>query len=134
MALNPKLAETAVNAEADAVCALLNGGKLRIYDGAQAANADTEVGAQHLLVELTFPNPAFAAAAAGVAAANTIPAANAIYTATATWFRCLKADDTKVFDGSVGTATANIVLNSVAIQSGASVQVTALTFTAPKSA
>lgn len=135
MALNPKLAETAVNAEADAVCALLNSGLLRIYDGAQAATADTEVGAQVLLAELTFGATAFGGAAAGVATANAItPDSSANATGTAAWFRCVQSDQTKMFDGSVGTSECNLNLNSVAIQAGAEVSVTAFTFTAPKAA
>jgi hypothetical protein len=134
MALNPKLSNVAANAEADAVCALANSGFLRIYDGTQATSADTAVGAQVLLAELTFGSPAFGAASAGVATANAITqdsSANA--SGTATWFRVVKSDTTTVlFDGSVGTSAANLNLNSVAISSGAAVQVTALTFTAQK--
>jgi hypothetical protein len=134
MALNPKLSNVAANAEADAVCALANNGFLRIYDGTQATSADTALGAQVLLAELTFGATAFGAASAGVATANAITqdsSANA--TGTATWFRVLKSDGTTVlFDGSVGTSAANLNLNSVAISSGAAVQVTALTFTAQK--
>jgi hypothetical protein len=134
MALNPKLSNVAANAEADGVCALANNGFLRIYDGTQAVTADTAVGAQVLLAELTFGATAFGAASAGVSTANAITqdsSANA--TGTATWFRVLKSDGTTVlFDGSVGTSGANLNLNSVAITTGAAVQVTALTFTAQK--
>jgi hypothetical protein len=134
LALNPKLSNVAANAEADAVCVLANSGFLRLYDGTQAATADTALGAQVLLAELTFGNPAFGAASAGVATANAITqdsSANA--TGTCTWFRVVKSDTTTVlFDGSVGTSAANLNLNSVAISSGAAVQVTSLTFTAQK--
>ena len=116
------------------MCALANNGFLRIYDGTQAATADTAVGAQVLLAELTFGATAFGAASAGVATANAITqdsSANA--TGTASWFRVLQSNGTTVlFDGSVGTSGANLNLNSVAISSGAAVQVTALTFTAQK--
>lgn len=134
MALNPKLSNVGANAEADAVCALANSGKLRIYDGTQAATADTAIGAQVLLAELTFGNPAFGAAVAGVATANAITQdASADNTGTATWFRVLQSNGTTVlFDGSAGTSGANLNLNSVAISAGAAVQVTALTFTAQK--
>jgi hypothetical protein len=136
MALNPKLAEAAANAEADAVCALLNGGKLQIYDGTQPATADDAVGAQVLLAELTFGSPAFASASGGVAAANAIaPDTDANATGAASWFRCLKSDLTKVWDGTVGaTSGFNLNLNSTAIQIHAAVTVTAFSFTAPKSA
>jgi hypothetical protein len=133
MALTPKLADTAVNAEANAVVDLLDGGKIQIYDGAQPANADTAVSTQTLLAELTFGTPAFGAAAAGVATANAItPDSSADATGTATWFRALKSDTTKMFDGSVGTSGCNLNLNSTAIQLGAAVSISAFTFTASK--
>ena len=135
MALNPKLSNTAANAAADAACALLNNGFLRIYDGTQAADANTALGAQQLLAELTFGATAFAGAVAGVATANAIAAdASANATGTATWFRALKTDGTTVvFDGSVGTSGANLNLNSTAISIGAQVAVTSLTYTQSES-
>lgn len=135
MALNAKISEAAANAAVNAVVDLLDGGTLRIYGGTQPADADTAVTDQTLLAELTFGTPAFGDASGGVAEANAITqdsAANA--TGTATWFRALTSGGATVFDGSVGTSGANLNLNSVAIQAGATVSVTALTYTQPKSA
>jgi hypothetical protein len=134
MALNTKMANAAVNEEADRLATLFNSGKLRIYDGTQAATADTAIGAQVLLAELTFNATAFGAASAGVITANAITSdSSADATGTATWFRCLKSDGTTpLMDGSVGTATSNLVLNSVAIQSGAAVSVTSFVHTVTK--
>ena len=133
MALNPKLSNTGANAAANAVTVLLNSGKLRIYAGTQATDADTALGAQVMLAELTFNATAFGAAVAGVATANAITSATTAASGTATWFRALQSNGTTViFDGSVGTATANLILNSVAISSGAAVSVTALTYTQSK--
>lgn len=134
MALDPRLSNEAVNAEVDALAALLNTGYLRIYDGSIPTNADTAVGAQVLLAELRFNATAFGAGVAGVATANAITSdASANATGTATWFRALKSNGTSsILDGSVGTATSNLVLNSVAIQSGATVSVTSFTLTASK--
>lgn len=131
MALNPKLSDTAANAAVNAVTALANSGFLRIYDGTQAADANTAVGAQVLLAELTLNATAFGASVAGVATANAITAdASANATGTATWFRVVKSDTTTVlFDGSVGTSGANLNLNSTAISIGANVAVTSLTYT-----
>lgn len=135
MANNPKRTNAAASLAADAICGTpADNGYLRIYDGTQPANADTAVGAQVLLAELRFGADAFAAASNGVATANAITddsSANA--TGTATWFRVLRSDGTSVlFDGSVGTSGADLNLNSVAIQSGAAVSVTAFTFTEQK--
>lgn len=134
MALNPKRSNAAVNAAADAVTTLLNSGKLRIYDGTQPATANTAITTQTLLAELTFNATAFGAASNGVATANSITAdSSADATGTASWFRAVKSDGTTaVFDGSVGTSSADLVLNSVNISSGAQVSVTSFTYTENK--
>ena len=135
MALNPKISNASANAAADAVCALLNGGKLQIYDGSQPATADEAVDAQVKLAELTFGSPAFGAAADGVATAEAITAdSDADATGTAAWFRCVTSGAAKTFDGSVGTSGCNLNMNSVEIQIHAEVSVTSLTYTQPKSA
>ena len=130
MAVNPKRSNAAVNAAADAVCDLLDNGYLRLYDGAQPANADTAVTTQTQLAELRWNATAFGAATAGVAVANSITAdTNADATGTATWFRALKSDGTTVvFDGSVGTSSADLILNSTAITAGANVAVSSFTY------
>src|SRR3990167_2236470 len=131
MALNLKLSNFAVNNEADSIAAQFNTGYLRIYDGAQAADADTAVGAQVLLAELRFNATAFGAAVAGVLTANAITSdASANATGTAAWYRALKSDGTTVLcDGSVGTSGANCNLNSTAIQSRAEGAVGSFTYT-----
>lgn len=134
MANNFKRANAAVNAEADNVNALLNTGYLRIYSGTQPTTADTAIGAQVLLAELRFGNPAFSAAVAGVAAANAVTQdSSADATGTAAWFRALKSDGTTpVYDGTVGTSGADCNINSPAIQAGAAVSVTSMNYTANK--
>jgi hypothetical protein len=131
MALNPKLSHTGANAAADAVCALANSGLLRIYDGVQATDANTAVGAQTLLAELTMNVTAFGAAVGGVATANAITSdSSANATGTASWFRVVKSDGvTVLFDGSVGTSGCNLNLNTVSLVVAATVSVTALTYT-----
>lgn len=131
MALNPHFSDTAANAAANAIAALANSGKLRIYDGAQPANANTAVGTQNLLAELTLNATAFGGAVAGVCTANAITAAAAALSGTAAWFRVVESGGTTVlFDGSVGLSGANLNLNALAIAAGATVSVTALTLTA----
>lgn len=133
MALNTQLSNTGRNAALDALTALFNSGKLRIYDGSQPANANTALSGQTLLAELTFNATAFGAAASGVATANAITSdSSADATGTASWFRCVKSDGTTVLmDGTVGTSGANANFNSTAIQSGATVAITAMTLTVP---
>lgn len=138
MANTPKFSNEAASAAADGVCALANSGKLRIYDSTggtgQPATADTAIGSQVLLAELTLNATAFGAASNGVATANAITAdSSANATGTATWFRVLKSDGTSpLWDGSVGTASCDLNLNSTSISSGASVSVTSFTYTASK--
>lgn len=135
MATNPKVSNAAVSAAADALCALLNTGYLRIYDGTQPANADAGIGGANLLAELRFGATAFQAASNGVATANTITAdSDANATGAAAWFRALKSDGTSaVFDGSVGpTSGYDLNLNSTAIQIHAAVSVSSFTYTQSK--
>jgi hypothetical protein len=116
------------------MAALCNGGFLDIFDQTQPTNADTAVGAQVKLASLPLSATAFAAAVNGAATANAITTdASADATGTASWFRVFKSDHTTaVWDGSVGTSDADLVLNSVAIQIGAAVSVTSLTLTESK--
>ena len=134
MANNPKISDAAANAGVDAIAALLNNGYLRIYDGSQPTDANTAIVTQVLLAELRFGATAFGGGAAGVATANAITAdSDANATGTAAWFRCLKSDGTTVvMDGTVGTSSSDLNMNSVAIQIHAQVSVTAMTLTLPE--
>lgn len=134
MALNPKLTNEAANAAANAVCALINGGFFKIYDGAQPATANTAITSQVLLASLPLNATAAGAASAGVATFNAITSdTNAAATGTATWFRAYKADGvTPIFDGSVGTSGANLNLTSTSIVAGGTVAISSYTYTQPK--
>src|SRR5437660_318799 len=112
MSHNLILANAAVNAEANALAALLNNGYLRIYDGSQPVTADTAISTQNKLAELRFGATAFGGASAGALTANAITSdSDAAATGTAAWFRCFESDGTTpVFDGSVGAGTADIVM------------------------
>lgn len=128
------LANLGANAAADAVVDQADGGSLKIYAGTQPTNADTAVGGQTLLAELTFGTPAFGAASGGVATANSITGdSSANATGTAAWFRVQTSGGSALWDGTVGTSGADLNLNSTSIQSGAAVDVTSLTFTINKS-
>lgn len=133
-ARNPKLANIAANAKANALCALLNSGHLDIYDGTQPATADTAITTQTRLASLTFSGTACASAVAGVATANAITAdSDADATGTASWFRAWKSDHTTpVMDGSVGTSGADLNLSSVSITIHDAVSVATFTVTASK--
>jgi len=133
MALNPKLANIGANAAADAVTALLNSGYIDIYDGTQPATADTAITTQTKLARLTFGNPAFGSAVAGVSTANAITSDTAAdATGTASWFRACKTNGSAVFDGSVGTASANLILSTTSIVAGALVSCSSCVYTQSK--
>lgn len=135
MAKNTQLSNAAANAEADAVARLLDNGYLRIYDGAQPANADTAITTQNLLAELRFAATSAPGASAGVVTFSSIAAVVAALTGTAAWFRALKSDGTSaVFDGTIGSTSANMILAALSIQANAQVSVSNFTYTAQKSA
>jgi len=130
MALNTKITNAIATSQANVIVTALNTGYLRIYDGTQAASADTAVGAQVLLAELRF-SATSGTVSNGVITFNAITSdTSANNTGTATWFRALGSDGTTVvLDGTVGTSGANLNLNSVAISAGATVAVSAMTHT-----
>ena len=133
MASNLKQANQAVNTMADALAAQANNGYIRIYGDTQPATADTAVGAQTLIAGLRFPASAFGGAVAGVITAGTITPVNASDSDTATWYRVLKSDGTTpLWDGSVGTADADMILNAVVIGSGALVTISSFIRTVTK--
>lgn len=134
MANAPSITTAARNAAADAVVDLVDvggAGSLRIYDGTAPADANAALSSNTLLANLAMSATAFGSAAAGVATAAAITQdSSADATGTATFFRILAGNGTTVvMQGSVGTASADLILNSVAISSGAAVSVSSLTYT-----
>jgi hypothetical protein len=115
MALNTQLANATVNGQGDNLATRLNSGFLRIYDGTQPTNADTAIGAQVLLAELTFSATAAPATVNGLITFNALtPDTNANATGTPTWFRALQSNGTTVvMDGTVGASGANLNLTGL---------------------
>lgn len=119
------------NTRLDAINTLVNAGAgaglLRIYDGSRPATGGA---ATTLLAELTFSDPAFTAAAAGVLTASAVTddtSANAA--GTATWFRVVDSVSTFVYDGDVATSGSDLNLNTTTFSIGLNVSVTSLTIT-----
>ncbi len=114
-------------------------GRLRIYTGAQPADADTAASGT-LLVEILLANPAYgSAAASGTAAlAGTPRSAAATAAGTAGWFRVVNRNVATVFDGACrATADADtgqeLVLDNTNIASGQTVNINSLSYTQPAS-
>lgn len=130
MANNTNLSDTAANAEANALAALMNGGTICLYTGTQPATANTGLSGNTLLATLTFGNPAFGSAAAGVITANAIASGTAVATGTATWYRIYESNGTTVvMDGDVATSGDNLDLPTTSIVAGETVSISSFTHT-----
>lgn len=138
MAQNTIISTAARTAMADALVDLLDAGSgagtVKIYTGTQPAGPGTAIGAQVLLGTLTCSDPAFGAAASGVATASAITSdTTADNTGTATWFRAADSNGTAVWDGTCGTSDADMILDSVSIIAGGTIAVSSWTITMPAS-
>lgn len=127
----------------DAITATFDTGTaavINIYDSTVPADADTALGAQQLLAQLTMSATSFGGATDAnpnaLATANSITAdTSANNTGTATFFRVLTQDAGTVrMQGTVGTATSDLVLNTTSITSGSTVSISAFTLTLPEQA
>ncbi len=115
------ISELAANTAADATCALLNGGALRILD----LNGD-------ILAELGYGSPAFASAAKGKAKANSMkPETDAPLRGKPMTFSAVTADGAEVFGGDIGK---QLMLNQALIMKHTEVNVTSQTYTQPMEA
>lgn len=132
--------QAAADAVVDRLDAGAGAGKLRIYSGAQPADADSApVGT--LLCEVTLADPAFgAAASSGVATLLGVPlsgvgTAGAGAGTNAQSYRLVDSNDVTVADGAVtGTGGGGeLELDNVNIAEDQVVNITALTYTQPAS-
>lgn len=132
MALNLKYSVAYKNSRLDAINTQIGAsGLMRWYDGTQPTNPDTAISTQVKLAELTLSSTAFAAASSGIHSANTITAdASADATGTATWGTFTTSTGGRVADFSIGTATADLILNTVSVVSGAQCSCSSYTITA----
>ena len=136
MPADPRLTNAAASAATDAVVDRIDtggAGTIKIYTGTIPTDADTALGAQVLLATLTFSATAFGAASNGVATASAITSdTSADATGTAAWARIASGAGTTQLDVTVGTTGEDINFNTVSFVSGATVAITALTYTQPK--
>ena len=127
MANDFRKTQAAVKAELDALAPLFNSGYLYIYDSTYPDGTTAALTTQSQIVRLTFNSTAFTTGVAGypvTITANAITAANSTLSSTASWYRAYgSSTGTALVQGTIGTASADLVLNSVQITSGASVSV-----------
>lgn len=118
-----------------AVCALANGGTLRIYDGTAPANAQTALSGNTLLAQATFASPAFGTPSSAVATANAITAdASADATGTPTFFRILSSAAAVIYQGTAGASGQELNLSGLTggqIIAAAPVSISSLTISQP---
>jgi hypothetical protein len=135
MANDPRITNAVASAACDAVVDAIDvggAGTLDIYGDTIPTDADTAVSGQTLLSEHALNATAFGAASNGVATAAAIGSDTALATDTATWFRIENGGGTAIMDGTVGTATADLILNTVSIVTGATVDIDSFQVTMPK--
>lgn len=80
---------------------------------------------------LDFANPAFGAAASGIATANAIADDSSATGGTTTKCVLEDRDGTAIVEGTVGTSGTDIVLSSNVITATDTVSISSLTYTAP---
>ncbi len=83
------------------------------------------------IATLDLSNPAFGAAASGIATADTISSESSATAGTATKCTLEDRDNSTIINGSVGTSGEDINMSSNIFGAGDTVSVTALTYTAP---
>lgn len=138
------LATATRNAMADAAVDLIDvgagtNGSLVVYSGTPPATADTALSGNTALATFTLADPAFGAAASGVATLDATPTLTTTGDAagTATFFRIYDQDGANLTDvvlqGAVATSGAELNLNTTTISVGVNVEITSGTFTMPAS-
>jgi len=136
MAADPRLTNEAATTAVKSISALIDGGGgagyIIFYDSTIPATADTALGAQVALSTVTFSATSFVAGADGASTAASITGSTAGVAGTATWSRWYQNDGGTVLDCTVGTSGEDINFNSNIFSVGASVDVTSLTITVPK--
>lgn len=124
------------NAGGQAITNLLDAGSppglLKIFTGSAPATPET-ADSGTLLFSTTLGNPAFGTFVGGVGTANAITAGTAAATGTAGYARLYNAAATCVLQLTVGTSSADLVLNTLSFISGEPVSITSATFTMPSS-
>lgn len=100
-----------------------SGAIINIYEGTQPSNANTAISGQTLLVSLTISG-SFGTDSNGTITLSSVSNGTAVATGTGQFFRITKSDGTTVvMDGSVGTSSADMILNNTSIANGQTVSI-----------
>lgn len=120
----------ASDAMGDALASAIGSGALiRIYTATRPATPETAISSQTLLATVTVSG-SFTSTAGVLTAAD--PASVTIAaTGTAAWFRLLTSGATAIIDGDVGTSGSDMNLATLALSSGATLDLGVPTITVP---
>ena len=134
MPKNPRVSDAAAVLDLPEFGALLNGGTLRVYSGAQPTLLTTPLTDQVLLAECPFQAQAFGAPVVG-ATTQTISAhldaeESALAPGTIGWCQGIASDGTVVCDGTASLASADYIFTDLEVVKGARVICT-MTVTLP---
>jgi hypothetical protein len=100
-----------------------SGALINIYQGTQPANANTAISTQTLLVSLAISGT-FGTDSNGTITLSSVTNGTAVATGTGQFFRIFKSDATTVvMDGSVGTSSADMILNNTSIATSQTVSI-----------
>ena len=131
-----RIPTAAQNAACDAIVDLIDAGatagEVEIRTGAQPASAN-DAASGTLLVTIPLNDPAFGAAAAGVATADIDPALTGVAVAAgiAGWFRVLDDVGATVMDGACAEGSGEMDLDNTDIAVDQNVTITSWTSTMP---
>jgi len=141
--MTTQLADLAASAAADGVVDLIDGGtgagSIELWSGAMPADTTTAPGGD-LLCEIDYADPAFGAAAAGVATANGTPLSGTGTAAAGAgteigFYRINDGDGTTIWqnDTVATSGSTGLVLNTTSVSEGVTVEVSSHTYTQPTS-
>lgn len=100
-----------------------SGAIIKIYDGTQPSNANTAITTQTLLVSLPISGT-FGTDSNGTITLSAVTNGTAVATGTAQFFRITQSNGTTVvMDGSVGTSSADMILNNTSIATSQTVSI-----------
>lgn len=135
MAKDTRLSTLVVNVQADALATLADDGWLDVYGGDRPATPDEPIDDRKRAASLRLGKPAFARAKDGVLSANPIAMAVAVLDVNpVTWARITASDHkTALWDVSVGTKDANVILPTTNVAAGVSISVSSFTHRVAKS-
>jgi hypothetical protein len=132
MATNPKIATTTRNNMLDELVADIGAsGLVNIYSGTQPAGPGTAISSQTLLAVCTLAATA-GTVASGVLTFGSITAdSSANASGIASWFRITTSGGTAIYDGTIGTSSADMIVNTTTVTAGGPFSITSGTITFP---